>query len=143
MPIKPIPEGYHTVTPYLTVRGVAGLIEFVRRAFDAVEVHRSARPDGSVMHADVTIGDSHVMMGEATSEFPPRPAMLHVYVPDADAVYRRALEAGARSLREPADQFYGDRTGGVQDAFGNQWWMATHKEDVSDDEITRRMATAR
>jgi uncharacterized glyoxalase superfamily protein PhnB len=68
--------------------------------------------------------------------------MLHVYVPDADAVYRRAMEAGAISLREPADQFYGDRTGGVQDAFGNQWWMATHQEDVSDDEIVRRMAAA-
>jgi PhnB protein len=136
------PLDHNTVSPYLVVHGVPGLLEFMRHAFGAQELHRTATPDGTVRHAEARIGDTVIMMGEATAEFPPRPAMLHVYVPDADAVYRRALEAGAISLREPSDQFYGDRTGGVQDAFGNQWWMATHKEDVSDDEIARRMAAA-
>jgi uncharacterized glyoxalase superfamily protein PhnB len=136
------PPDHHTVSPYLVVHGVPGLLEFVRHTFGAQELHRSATPDGRVRHAEARIGDTVIMMGEATAEFPVRPAMLHVYVPDVDAVYRRAVEAGAISLREPADQFYGDRTGGVQDAFGNQWWMATHKEDVSDEEIARRMAVA-
>jgi PhnB protein len=136
------PPDHNTVSPYLVVHGVTGLLEFMRHAFGAQELHRTATPDGQVRHAEARIGDTVIMMGEATAEFPARPAMLHVYVSDADAVYRRALEAGAASLRAPADQFYGDRTGGVQDAFGNQWWMATHKEDVSDDEIARRMASA-
>jgi PhnB protein len=136
------PPDHNTVSPYLVVHGVTGLLEFMRQAFGAQELHRTATPDGQVRHAEARIGDTVIMMGEATAEFPARPAMLHVYVSDADAVYRRALEAGAASLRAPADQFYGDRTGGVQDAFGNQWWMATHKEDVSDDEIARRMASA-
>jgi len=136
------PPDHNTVSPYLVVHGVPGLLEFVRHTFGAQELHRSATPDGRVRHAEARIGDTVIMMGEATAEFPVRPAMLHVYVPDVDAVYRRAVEAGAISLREPADQFYGDRTGGVHDAFGNQWWMATHKEDVSDEEIARRMAVA-
>jgi uncharacterized glyoxalase superfamily protein PhnB len=136
------PLDHNTVSPYLVVHGVPGLLEFVRHAFGAQELHRTATPDGQVRHAEARIGDTVIMMGEATAEFPVRTAMLHVYVPDADAVYRKAMEAGAISLREPSDQFYGDRTGGVQDAFGNQWWMATHKEDVSDDEIARRMAAA-
>ena len=136
------PPDHNTVSPYLVVHGVPGLLEFVRHTFGAQELHRSATPDGRVRHAEARIGDTVIMMGEATAEFPVRPAMLHVYVPDVDAVYRRAVEAGAISLREPADQFYGDRTVGVQDAFGNQWWMATHKEDVSDEEIARRMAVA-
>ena len=136
------PPDHNTVSPYLVVHGVPGLLEFMGRVFGAQELHRTATPDGQVRHAEARIGDTVIMMGEATAAFPVRPAMLHVYVPDADAVYRRALEAGAISLREPADQFYGYRTGGVQDAFGNQWWMATHKEDVSDDEIARRMASA-
>jgi len=136
------PPDHNTVSPYLVVHGVPGLLEFVRHTFGAQELHRSATPDGRVRHAEARIGDTVIMMGEATAEFPVRSAMLHVYVPDVDAVYRRAVEAGAISLREPADQFYGDRTGGVQDAFGNQWWMATHKEDVSDEEIARRMAVA-
>jgi uncharacterized glyoxalase superfamily protein PhnB len=137
------PPGHNTVSPYLVVHGVAGLLDFMKQAFGAEELHRIGNADGTVGHAEARIGDTVVMMGEASDRFPPRPAMLHVYVADADAVYRHALDAGATSLREPADQFYGDRTGGVQDAFGNQWWMATHKEDLSDEEIARRMATAR
>jgi uncharacterized glyoxalase superfamily protein PhnB len=133
-----MPEGYHTITPYLVVRNAGGLIDFLKQVFDAEETERMQRPDGSLMHAEVRIGDSVVMMSEATGENAPLPAMLHVYLEDTDAAYRRALAAGATSLREPADQFYGDRTAGVQDAFGNQWWMATHIEDVSPEEMQRR-----
>ena len=142
MAVKPIPEGYHTVTPYLVVPGVARLIEFLQQAFDAEERHRMARPDGTIMHAEVRIGDSIVMMGEATGEFQPIPAMIHLYVADVDAAYRRALAAGATSVREPTDQFYGDRTGGVKDASGNQWWIATHVEDVPPEEMKRRSEAA-
>lgn len=140
MTVKPIPEGYHTITPYLVVQGAAQLIDFLKQAFEAEEIHRMARPDGTIMHAEVKIGDSRVMIGEAQGEFTPMLAMLHLYVNDTDAVYRQALQAGATSLREPEDQFYGDRIGGVRDSFGNQWWMATHIEDVSSEEMTRRAA---
>lgn len=139
MAAKPIPEGYHSVTPYLTVPGVDRLIEFLKAAFDAREIGRLLRPDGGVMHAEVMIGDSKVMMGEPGCEYGPRPANLHLYVEDTDASYRRALAAGAISIREPANQFYGDRSAGVQDPSGNQWWIATHVEDVSPEELERRM----
>jgi PhnB protein len=142
MSVKPIPDGYHTVTPYLTIAGVAAVIEFVKEAFGATERGRMARPDGTVMHAEVQIGDSVVMLGEATSEWRPMPSNLHLYMPDVDAVYERALQAGATSLRPPADQFYGDRSAGVKDVAGNSWWIATHVEDVSADELTRRAAEA-
>src|SRR4051794_30563563 len=137
MAVKPIPDGYHSVTPYLTVPDAAGLIDFLRRAFGAQEVHRFTR-DGAVSHAEVRIGDSVVMLGQAGGEWKAMPAALHLYVPDADAVYRRALQAGATSLREPADQFYGDRMAGVRDPAGNYWWIATHVEDVSPEEMRRR-----
>lgn len=140
MSVKPIPEDYHTVTPYLVVQKAAQLIDFLKQAFEAEELHRMARPDGTIMHAEIKIGDSRVMIGEAQGEFTSMPAMLHLYVEDADAVYRQALQAGAMSLREPEDQFYGDRIGGVRDSFGNQWWMATHIEDVSPEEMASRAA---
>jgi uncharacterized glyoxalase superfamily protein PhnB len=140
MTVKPIPEGYHTVTPYLILQGAAQLIDFLKQAFDAEEILRMAQPDGTITHAEVKIGDSRMMMSEATGDFKPMPAMLHLYVEDMDAVYRQALQAGATSLREPEDQFYGDRTGGVQDSSGNQWWLATHIEDVSAEEMARRAA---
>lgn len=142
MAAKPIPDGYHSVTPYMTVPGVAKLIDFLKQAFEATEVERMTRPDGSVMHAEVRIGDSIVMMGEPTAEFPPMPAAIYLYVNDADDVYRRALQAGATSTSEPADMFYGDRQGGVKDPSGNQWWIATHKEDVSPEELRRRAEAA-
>jgi uncharacterized glyoxalase superfamily protein PhnB len=138
MAVKPIPDGYHTVTPYLVVAGIAQLIDFLKQAFGAEEIQRTTRPDGSIGHAEVRMGDSRVMMGEAGGEFPPMPGMLHLYVEDVDALYRRALQAGASSLREPEDQFYGDRMAGVKDKFGNQWWIATHIEDVSPEEMAKR-----
>ena len=142
MTVRAIPEGYHTVTPYLVVEGVPKLIEFLTRAFDAKEVFRMAMPDGTIRHAEMQIGDSRVMMGEAQGPQRPIPAMLHLYVADADAVYERALRAGATSIAPPTDQFYGDRSGGVRDMCGNQWWVATHKEDVPADELARRAQAA-
>jgi PhnB protein len=122
-----IPEGYHSVTPYLVVTDVSGLVDFLQAAFDGKEeVQRSHRPDGSVMHAEVRIGDSVVMMGETTGDVTSFPAMLYLYLEDADAAYRQALEAGAISLQEPVDETYGDRVAAVQDAYGNQWWLATY-----------------
>jgi PhnB protein len=140
--VKPIPDGYRTVTPYLVVRDVPRLIEFVQQAFGATELMRHLRPDGSVMHAEVQIGDSRVMMGEAPPSSPPMPGCIHLYVVDTDALYHLALQAGATSLREPTDQFYGDRMAGVQDPAGNQWWIATHVEDVSPVDMALRAATA-
>ena len=135
MSVKFKPDGLHTVTPYLVVRDVAGLVQFMEQAFGAEETDRTQLPDGRIMHAQVTIGDSVIMMGEASENNPAMPAMLHLYVKDADAVYRQVLAAGATSLREPQDEFYGDRGAGVADAFGNQWWLATHIEDVSPEEM--------
>jgi uncharacterized glyoxalase superfamily protein PhnB len=140
---KPIPEGYHTVTPYIVVLGVMKLIDFAKQAFDATEVYLSKRPDGSVQHAEIKIGDSIVMMGEGGEGGKTFLGMLHLYMDDVDAVYRRAIQAGAKSLREPADQPYGDRTGGVEDAFGNQWWIATHVEDVTSEEMEQRAKAAK
>jgi PhnB protein len=138
MAVKPIPEGFHTVTPHLTVQGTSKLVDFLKQAFEAQELFRLAHPDGTLMHAEVKIGDSIVMMGEARGEWKPMPGSLYVYVNDADGVYKRALQAGATSTMEPADQFYGDRTAGVQDPSGNQWMIATHKEDVPPEELRRR-----
>jgi uncharacterized glyoxalase superfamily protein PhnB len=138
--VKPIPDGYHTVTPYLTVQGVVKLIDFLKQTFDAKEIERHKRSDGSIGHAEVKIGDSVVMIGEAGGQWQPMPCNLYVYVPDTDATYRRALAAGAVSIMEPSDQYYGDRNAGVKDPCGNSWWLATHKEDVSAEEMQRRAA---
>ena len=139
MPVKPKPDAYHSVTPYLVVPGVAKLIDFMKQVFGAVETEQMEGAGGRIMHAEVKIGDSVIMMGEPMGgEWKSMPAMLYVYVADTDAVYERALQAGATSIMEPADQFYGDRNAGVKDTFGNQWWIATHKEDVSREELMRR-----
>ncbi len=141
MAVKPIPDGFHTVTPYLIVEGVSALIDFLKAAFNAKEHHRTTLPNGRVMHAQVQIGDSMIMMGEAMEGFPAMPASIYLYVPDTDAMYRKAIEAGAQSVMEPADQFYGDRNAGVRDAAGNMWWIGTHIEDVAPEEIAKRAQT--
>ncbi len=140
--LKPIPDGYHSVTPYLIVDNVAGLVRFLEQAFGAKEGYRSTRPDGKIAHTEVRIGDSVVMMGGARDEWKARPGGFYLYVPDTDAVYKRALEAGGKSLMEPANQLYGDRNAGVSDPAGNQWWIATHIEDVAPEELERRFAAA-
>jgi len=138
MAVNPIPEGYRTVTPYLVVRGLAQLLEFVQKAFDAQIKDCVKGPDGTVWHAAFRIGDSMMMAGEASDKWPPLPGGVYLYVPDTDAAYKKALAAGATSVMEPSNQFYGDRNGGVKDAFGNFWWIGTRIEDVSADELQRR-----
>jgi PhnB protein len=142
MAFQPIPEGYHSVTPYLVVDGAAQVIDFAEKTFGAQLLLRMPGPGGTIGHAEIRIGDSVVMLADANATHPPRPGLLMVYVTDVDAVYRRALAAGATSEREPADQFYGDRSGGVRDGAGNQWWIATHVEDVPPEELKRRAALA-
>jgi PhnB protein len=139
MAVKPIPEGYHSVTPYLIVDGAGALIDFMKQAFDAEETVRMDTPDGKVGHAEFRIGDSIVMLADsATSDWDAIPATVVVYVEDVDKTYRRALEAGGTSVRDVADQFYGDRAGGVRDPVGNHWWIHTHVEDVPPEEVARR-----
>jgi PhnB protein len=148
--VKPVPEGYHTVTPYLIVGDAAGAIDFYKRAFNAVEVFRMTDPGGRVAHAEVKIGDSHVMLADEHPEINARgpqtiggsPVSFMIYVDDVDAMVEQATAAGAKLTRPVADQFYGDRTGGVEDPFGHAWYIATHVEDVSPEEIQRRAATA-
>ena len=140
MSVKPIPEGFHSVSPYILVKDGAKLIEFLKSAFDAVQIERLETPDGRVRHAQVKIGDSMVMLGEPQGEA--MPASLYLYVPDCDATYASAIEAGATSIMEPEDQFYGDRGAGVTDPCGNIWWIGTHIEDVSSEELERRAAAA-
>jgi PhnB protein len=138
MAVNPIPDGYHTVTPSLVVHGAARLISFLKEAFDAQEKVCMTSPDGRIMHAEVKIGDSMVMMGEASEKWPALPAAICLYVPDTDALYKKALQAGATSVMEPANMFWGDRHAGVKDPTGNFWWILTHVEDVPEEEIKRR-----
>src|SRR5690242_19868477 len=137
--VKPIPEGYHSLIPIVSVEGALNLIDFLKQVFNADEEEVYKGPDGRVIHAELRIGDSVIMLNDATPQFPALPTMINVYTEDVDAVYKRALKAGATSLREPSNQFYGDRTGGIKDAYGNQWWIATHFEDVSQEELEKRM----
>ena len=139
MPVKAIPEGYHTVTPYIVARGAAKTVEFLKKAFGAEYAFEPMlRPDGMIMHAELKIGDSRVMISEATEQHPAMTSMLHLYVPDVDAVYKRAVAAGGTTAMEPKDQFYGDRGGSVKDPSGNHWYIATHKEDVAPAELKKR-----
>ena len=142
MPVKPIPEGFRTVTPYLVAADAAALIDFIKKGLGGQEKFVMRRPDGSIGHAEMTIGDSNVMIGQAGGPNNAFPAMLYLYVPDVDAAFARAVAAGAKPLHEPATMFYGDRHGAVVDANGNQWWVATHVEDVPPDELQRRAQAA-
>jgi PhnB protein len=138
MAVKPIPAGYHSITPYLVAAGASKLIDFLKQAFDAKEVERMATPDGTIRHAELKIGDLMLMLSEGSAEWKPMPCALYLYVTDADTTYRRALAAGGTSLNEPTNQFYGDRGGGIKDPSGNTWWIGTHVEDVSREEMMRR-----
>jgi PhnB protein len=141
-PVSPIPDGYPSVIPYLLVEDAQKLLDFVQRVFGAIEGDRTTGPSGEIQHTEFRIRDSVVMLSQARGEWKAAPATLYVYVPDIDATYRRAVEAGATSLSEPADQFYGDRSGGVKDNQGITWWIGSHIEDVSPEEIQRRAAAA-
>jgi len=141
MAVKPIPDEYHSVQPYLIVDGAEQLIQFLRGTFELEDPMRMPRPDGKVGHSEVRIGDSVVMLADSggPQDAQPRQSMLVVYVEDSDKTYARALEAGGTSIQAPEDQFYGDRTAGVRDAFGNRWFFHTHVEDVSPEEMGKRM----
>jgi len=141
MAVNPIPEGYHTITPFLVVKDARRLIEFMKNAFDA-EVNHISENDGVVMHGEVKIGNSMLMLAEENVNAPASSTGLYLYVTDTDAMYKKAIVAGGVSIMEPADQFYGDRNAGVKDFAGNNWWIATHIEDVSPEEIKRRMKEA-
>lgn len=139
MAVKPIPEGYHSYTPYFVVEGAVKFIEFLQSAFGATETMRMPMPDGKLGHAEMRLGDSAVMLADGGAEQPARQLNGMVYVADCDAVFKKAVAAGGKGVREPANQFYGDRMGVVLDPWGNSWAIATHVEDVAPDEMKRRM----
>ena len=136
--VKFVPEGTQQVVPYLIVADPAKTIDFLKAGFGAKEIDRSADDAGRIHHASVKIGDSVVMMGGASEQHKPMQMSIYVYVPNTDETYRRCLAAGAKSLMEPADQFYGDRNAGVLDEAGNTWWIGTHFEDIPDDVMKQR-----
>jgi PhnB protein len=145
--VKPIPDGHRTVTPYLAIKDAAKALEFYQRAFGAIESYKLMMPDGRVGHAEIRLGDSIVMLSD---EFPEHdwtapetlggsPVSMHLYVEDVDAVFKRALAAGAHERKPVMDQFYGDRSGQLEDPYGHLWWVATHKEDVAPEEMQKRV----
>ena len=148
--VKAIPEGYHNVTPYLFIRGAASAIEFYKSVFGAAEIVRMAGPNGKIMHAELKIGDSIVMLADEnpqTGVMSPQTiggfsTGLHLYVEDVDAVIQKAVDSGAKLLRPIKNQFYGDRSGSLLDPFGHMWSVATHIEDVSPEEMRKRMTAA-
>lgn len=150
MAVKPIPEGYHTATPYLIIKGAADAIEFYKKAFGATELFRFPAPDGKIGHAEIKIGDSPIMLAD---EYPdmgykgPKslggsPVSLMIYVEDVDTVFNRAVNGGATVKEAVSDKFYGDRIGTLVDPFGHIWHVSTHKEDVSLEEMEKRARAA-
>jgi PhnB protein len=148
--VKPIPEGYHSITPYLFIKGAADAIDYYKNVFGAKERMRMPGPNGRIMHAELEIADSIVMLSDENPQAgAPSPQTvggasnsLHVYVENVDTVTRKAVDAGAKLIRPVRDEFYGDRTGTITDPFGQIWSIATHKEDVSPEEMKKRMTKA-
>ncbi len=146
--VKPIPDGYHTLTPYLFIQGAAAAIEFYKKAFNATEIMRMPGPDGKIGHAEIRIGNSAIMLADENLQMGARspktiggsPMLLHLYVSDVDAQFAQAIAAGAIVTRPIANQFYGDRSGGLEDPFGFAWHLATHIENVPPQEMMRRAA---
>ena len=146
--VKAIPDGYHSATPYLIVDGAARAIDFYKRAFGAKELMRIPAPGDRVGHAEIKIGDSVIMLADEHPEIQARgpqhyggsPVSILLYVADVDALFKQAVAAGGIEVRAVADQFYGDRSGSLKDPFGHSWHLSTHKEDVSPEELNRRMA---
>lgn len=146
--VRPIPEGYHAITPYLCTQGAAEAIEFYKKAFGAKEIMRFGGPDGKVGHAEMKIGDSLIMLADEYPDIGFRspqsiggsPVHVHLYVENSDAVFKQALAVGGKELKPIEDKFYGDRTGTLEDPFGHIWHVATHKEDVAPDEMKKRIA---
>ena len=146
--VKPIPEGYHSVTPYLCIKGASEAIEFYKSAFDATELLRIPSPDGSIGHAEIQIGDSRIMIPDESPKMDFRspatigwtPVHVYIYVEDADRIFAQANAAGATAMMPLEDQFWGDRTGTLVDPFGHRWYVSTHKEDLTEEEIGARAA---
>lgn len=146
--VKPIPQGYHAVTPYLSIKGAAGAIAFYKKAFAAKEIMRMPAPGGTIGHAEIQIGDSRIMLTDEYPEmnfrgphsFGGTSVHIHLYVQDVDKVVKKAVAAGAKVLRAVTDQFYGDRSGSLEDPFGHVWHVATHKEDIPTKELKKRAA---
>jgi PhnB protein len=150
MAVKPIPDGYHSVTPYLSIDGAADAIDFYKKAFGATELFRMAQPDGKIGHAEIKIGDSPIMLADECPEMNcvgPKTlggssVSILVYVPDVDTTFKQALDAGATEHRPVEDKFYGDRMGSLIDPFGHIWHLGTHVEDVSPEDMEQRAAAA-
>ena len=146
MAVNSIPESFHSVTPYLSIKGATEALEFYKRAFNATEMFRLPTLSGEIGHADIIIGNSHIMLADQCEESPiPSPQVLggssvglHVYVEDVDALFAQAVNAGAKEVKPVEDQFYGDRTGTLEDPFGHIWFLATHKEDLTPEDINKR-----
>jgi len=140
--VSPVPAGYHTVTPYIVVPKAQGLIDFIEKGLGGKLEYAMKNDDGTISHSTVRIGDSVIMVGEQPKEMKASmPAMIYLYVEDVDALYDRACKVkGGKGTREPKDEFYGDRSGCVSDDWGNQWWIGTHIEDVSPEELEKRKA---
>ena len=141
--VKSVPDGYHTITPYLMVPDVSIEVEFLKRAFNAKPFDWNVAPDGTVAHASVKIGDSMLMMGAARGPYKAEAVTLYMYVEEVDQVYMHAIAAGASSIQEPRHEFYGDRTAAVIDPAGNRWYIATHVEEIHPEELQRRFLAAR
>jgi PhnB protein len=145
--VKPVPDGHRTVAPYLAIKNAASALEFYKKAFGAIETYKLIIPDGRVGHAELRLGDSLIMLADEFPEFGGKapeslggsPVSIHLYVDDVDAFVKKAVAEGARELKPVADQFYGDRSGQLQDPFGHLWWVATHKEDVAPEELQKRV----
>jgi uncharacterized glyoxalase superfamily protein PhnB len=139
MSVKPIPEGYSNVIPFLVCNGADKVIDFCQKVFGAKVMDISKDDKGIIMHASIQIRDSAVMLTESSERYPAQSAMMYVYMENCDETYKLGIAAGGTSLREPTNEFYGDRSCGFTDPSGNQWWVATHIEDVSAEEIAERM----
>jgi len=145
--VKPIPAGHHTVAPYLAIKNAVSALEFYKKAFGAIETYKLIVPDGRLGHAEIRLGNSLIMLsdefpecgGKAPESLGGSPVSIHLYVEDVDAFVKKAVAAGARELKPVADQFYGDRSGQLQDPYGHLWWVATHKEDVAPEEMQKRV----
>jgi PhnB protein len=145
---KAIPSGHRTVTPYLAIKSATKALEFYKNAFGATERYKLMMPDGRLGHAEIQLGDSMIMLADEFPEYGGKapetlggsPVSIHLYVEDVDAFFKKALAAGAKELKPVMDQFYGDRSGQLEDPFGHLWWVATHKEDIAPEEMQKRVA---
>lgn len=145
--VKAIPAGHRTVSPYLAIKDAVEALEFYKKAFGATEIYRLMIPDGRLGHAEIRLGDSIVMLSDEFPEYGGKapetlggsPVSIHLYVEDVDAIFKRALAAGAKERKPLMDQFYGDRSGQLEDPFGHLWWVATHKVDITPEEMQKRV----